>query len=308
MRTCSKLSVLASAVLATGCFAADLDTDVSGVFVCEVDMECPLGQGCIDNLCRDYEEQVGPSVEILDPPMLGVFDPGTASIPVSVRGSNLELSAVDSDGPSVGYIEVYLDGVLVDAITEGSLEDGVQLQGLNAPEEPGLHHIVLAARHLDGERFENDESEAHIAFWIDNGEEQVGILRPAPGSRVQLGTDQLEVEIAALNFTFVNPGFIGPSETERSHEGYVHLFVDADVPGCLPECNFDYQTSIIPQGLSRVNRLRAEQGLLLPDGVGTVTLQIVAQTMANTPYYREEDPVELVYDEVPVQSVLGSGI
>ena len=81
----------------------------------------------------------------------------------------------------------------------------------------------------------------------------------------------------------------------------------ADVPGCLPECNFDYQTSIIPQGLSRVNRLRAEQGLLLPDGVGTVTLQIVAQTMANTPYYREEDPVELVYDEVPVQSVLGSG-
>ncbi len=73
-------------------------------------------------------------------------------------------------------------------------------------------------------------------------------------------------------------------------------------------CNFDYQTSIVPRGLERVTRLRAEQGLLLPEGVGTIRLQIVAQTTSNDPYYREaemEAETGLVYDEVPVQSVVG---
>ena len=172
---------------------------------------------------------------------------------------------------------------------------------------PGLHHVVLSARRLTGERFDGPLSEAHVAFWVDDGEEHVGILSPAPASRVQLGGEALAIEIAALNFTFVNPGFMDPTAGAESHQGYVHLFVDSDVPGCLPECNFEYQTSIIPRGLSRVNRLTAEQGLLLPEGVGTVRLQIVAQTTANLPYYQTNDPVVLVYDEVPVQSVLGSG-
>ncbi len=293
-------------ILASGCFSADLDTSVSSVFVCEDDADCAVGHSCLDGLCRAPGEFNGPTLEIVDPPMLGVFQPGDVNVPVTVQGTTLELSSVEDDSPNVGYIEVYLDGVLVDAVTEGALESGVNLSPLTTPTEPGLHHIVLSARHLDGERFENPESEAHVAFWVDNGEEHVGILSPAPGSRVQIGTGQIEVEIAALNFTFVNPGFLPPTGNGGDHEGYVHLFVDADVPGCLPSCNFDYQTSIIPEGLSRVNRIRAEQGLVLPDGVGTVTLQIVAQTMANTPYYREGDDVELVYDEVPVQSVLGS--
>ncbi len=293
-------------VLGSGCFSAELDTSVSSVFVCEDDTECAVGFSCVEGLCREPGEFNGPSLEIVDPPMLGVFQPGDARISVTVRGTSLDLSSVDDDSPRAGYIEVYLDGVLVDAVTEGALESGVQFSSFETPAEPGLHHVVLSARHLDGERFENIESEAYIAFWVDDGQEHVGILSPAPGSRVQIGTDQLEVEIAALNFTFANPGFLPPGEPGIGQEGYVHLFVDADVPGCLPACNFDYQTSIIPQGLSRVNRIRAEQGLLLPEGVGTVNLQIVAQTMTNSPYYREGDDVELVYDEVPVQSILGS--
>jgi len=300
-------AITIAACLAGGCFSADLDTDVSSVFVCEEDIECPVGLSCAGGLCRSTEDLTGPSIEILDPPMLEIFDIGSTTVPLTVRGSNFELTSVEGESQNAGYIEVYLDGELVDAITGGTLESGIDLPGMAAPTAPGLHHLVLSARRLSGERFESPESEAHVAFWVDDGEEHVGILSPAPASRVQLGEDEMELEIAALNFTFVNPGFMAPSATPGDHEGYVHLFVDSDVPGCLPECNFDYQTSIIPRGLSRVNRLTAEQGLILPDGVGTVKLQIVAQTTANLPYYQSEDPVKLVYDEVPVQSVLGGG-
>lgn len=296
-----------AAGLLGGCFSADLDTDVSSVFVCEDDVECPVGLSCADGLCRSADELNGPTLEIIDPPMLEVFEMGTSTVPLTVRGANLELTLMAGDSASAGFIEVYVDGVLADAITEGTLEDGIELQGMDIPTTPGLHHIVLSARRLSGDRFDSPESEAHVAFWVDDGEEHVGILSPAPASRVQLGEDAMAIEIAALNFTFVNPGFMDPSSTPGDHEGYVHLFVDSDVPGCLPECNFDYQTSIIPQGLARVNRLTADQGLLLPEGVGTIRLQIVAQTTANLPYYQVDDPINLVYDEVPVQSVLGGG-
>lgn len=293
--------------LLSGCFSAELDTDVSSVFVCDMDEDCPVGSSCAGGLCRSADDLTGPSIEILDPPMLQIFDVGTATIPLTVRGSSLDLTTSDNGSANAGYIEIYVDGVLVDAITEGTLESGLDLPDLAMPTNPGLHHVVLSARRLSGERFDGPLSETHVAFWVDDGEEHVGILAPAPASRVQLGGEALEIEIAALNFTFVNPGFMDPSASAGSHEGYVHLFVDSDVPGCLPECNFEYQTSIIPRGLSRVNRLTAEQGLLLPEGVGTVRLQIVAQTTANLPYYQINDPVALVYDEVPVQSVLGSG-
>jgi hypothetical protein len=193
---------------------------------------------------------------------------------------------------------------VIDSIVEGDLEDGIQLDTLPLPQAPGLHHIRLVARHLDGEEFDGERAVAHAAFWVDNHEEQVGILSPPPGTKIPLGDgENLKVEIASLNFTFVNPGFIGPDEVDLTGLGYVHLYVDADVPSCLPGCNFDYQTSIIPAGLSRVNRIIAEEGVLLPEGVGTVKLQIVAQSPENAPYYRDEGTGEVVYYSVAIQSV-----
>ena len=300
------LALCFAALPAAGCFTAELDTDVSSVFVCEADLECPVDFTCAGGLCRSQADLTGPQLEILEPAMLQIYDQGTTAMPVALRGSNLDLTSTPAGSGNAGYIEVYMDGMLIDAITEGELEGGLEMPSLRIPETPGLHHLTLSARQLSGERFDGDESEAHVAFWVDDGEEHVGILSPPPSSRVNLGEDPLEIEIAALNFTFVNPGFMDPNQTTGSHEGYVHLFVDSDVPGCLPACNFDYQTSIIPRGLSRVNRLTAEQGLVLPEGVGTVRLQIVAQSITNVPYYQENDPVDLVYDEVPVQSVIGA--
>jgi hypothetical protein len=287
------------------CYAADLDTDASQVFVCEEDDECPLGQACADGVCSSLSALNGPVLTITSPPSLHVFAQNESTIPLSFEGSSLVLTSDDSDDGSAGYIEIYVDGALVDAVTDGTLEDGIELTSLPMPTVGGLHHVVLSARHIDGGRFDGVDSEAHVAFWVDDGREYVAIVEPPPGTRVDSDDAEVELEVASLNFTLVNPGFVGPDEVSAAPQGYVHIFVDADVPSCLPACNFDYQTSIIPPGLARVTQLRSEQALILPDGVGTVRIQIVAQAISNEPYYRDPEGADLVYYEVPVQSVVG---
>jgi len=287
-----------------GCYSAELDPEVAGVYVCEADIDCALGQVCGGGVCRPEGEPLGPALEVTDPPLLHVFPQGSSNLPISIGGSHLQLTSQESEVLDAGYIEVYVDGALVDAVTDGDLEEGIDLDALAMPQTGGLHHLVISARHLDGQRFDNPESEAHLAFWVDDGAEHVGILSPAPAARVEQDLREVRVEVAALNFTFVNPGFLPPGQNIEPSLGYVHLFIDADVPGCLPTCNYDYQTSIIPPGLARVNRLIAERSLVLPEGLGTVHLQIVAQTPGNTPYYRDESNSDLVYDDVPIQSVL----
>src|SRR5690606_29834320 len=190
-------------------------------------------------------------------------------------------------------------------VTNGDLRNGIDLSTLTLPKVAGLHHVVLLARRHNGEYFENEGAQAHVAFWVDDGREHVGILHPPPASRIPSDAREIGLEVASLNFTFVNPGFLPPDAGVSPGQGYVHLYLDANVPSCLPSCNFDYQNSILPAGLSRVNRIAVEQNLLLPAGVSTIRLQIVAQTTAHTPYYRDEALQEVVYDEIPVQSVLG---
>lgn len=290
----------------SGCYAAELDPDASAVYVCDGDADCPLGQACADSVCRSLAELAGPRIAIDSPPRLHVYSPEDATIPLSFSGENLLLTADESDDVRAGYIEVYLDGTLVDAVTAGDLERGIDMGSLAMPTTGGLHHLVLSPRHLDGGRFETAEPDAHVAFWVDDGREYVAIVEPPPGARYDADDPEVTVEIASLNFTLVNPGFIGPDESGSAPEGYVHIFVDADVPTCLPACNFDYQTSMIPPGLARVTELGAEQALRLPDGVGTVRIQIVAQAITNQPYYRDPEDADLVYYEVPVQAVVGS--
>lgn len=290
--------------LAAGCYTADLDSELSAVFVCEEDFDCALGQACVSGICLNEDDAGGPSLEVLDPPLLGIFAQGEAVLPLSFRGQDLILTGRESGDPRAGYIEIYLDGALVDTVTEGNLAGAIDLHSLSMPRVAGLHHVVLQARRANGEYFDNAASQAHVAFWVDDGREHVGILQPSPAARIPSDSREIGLEVASLNFTFVNPGFLSPEATTPLGEGYVHLYLDANVPGCLPSCNFDYQNSILPAGLSRVNRIAVEQSLLLPDGVGTVRLQIVAQTTAHAPYYRDDDTTDVVYDEIPVQSVL----
>ncbi len=305
MKTNDLLFSLALAATVTGCYGLELDPGIDDVYVCEVDSECALGSACVAGVCRDQASLEGPRIRVLEPPLLAAFPiDQTTAIPIVVGGESLVLSDGDSDDAQAGYIEVLLDGAVVDTITEGDLEAGVSLSSVAAPEAAGLHHIGLVARRLDGEPFNGEDAAVASAFWIDDGREHVGILSPAPGFKVALESEELAIEIASLNFTFVNPGFTDPSEVDQNGSGYVHLYIDANVPNCIPSCNFEHQSAIMPAGLSRVNRLEAERGVLLPGELGTTRIQIVGQNLLQEPYYREGDTTELVFHQVPVQSIV----
>lgn len=302
-------AILGSLVLVTqlgACYQAELDPEALGVYVCEQDSDCALGSACIDGVCDDPDRSDDIALVVQSPAPLDVFPLGsTGAVPLTIGGRGVVLTAALDDAPEAGYIEISLDGALVDTITEGDLEAGIELDSVAFPREPGLHHIRLEARSADGEPLGRDGVSTSTAFWMDDGQEHVGILDPAPGTRLELTNDtQLAVEVASLNFTFANPGFSAPEDLQAERLGYVSLFLNTDIPSCLPDCNFDYQTTIVPAGLSRVNRIKVEQVLDLPEEIGTTQVQIVAQTMANAPYHREAGAGELVYHMVPVQSVV----
>lgn len=301
----SFIPAFAFGLTVSGCYGTSLDSSLDEVFACSEDIDCALGSVCVAQVCRVEAAIEGPRLRVVDPPELAVFPiDKTTSIPLTVEGENLTLTATDSRNSAAGYIEVLLDGAVVDTITEGDLEGGITIDPLVAPTTGGLHHIGLVPRRLNGEPFRGENTAVASAFWIDDGREQVGILSPAPGFKISVDLEEVPLEIASLNFTFINPGFISPDEVAMERAGYVHFYVDADVPTCIPSCNFEHQSVVTPAGLSRVNRIRVDRGVVLPGELGTARLQIVAQDLLQQPYYRDGNVEELVFHQVPVQSVL----
>lgn len=304
LRNAFATAVLGLCVVA--CYDGSLDASLDQVYFCEDDRDCALGSQCIDNACEFPIENLEPTVQIVSPNPLEVFAMGeSTTVPLVIAGARLNLTSQADDDPNAGYIEVLVDGAVVETVTSGDLEEGISIDSLVMPSDPGLHHINLVAYRIDGERFESTKAATSTGFWVDDGTEQIGILNPAPGSRIPLGEGaNLQIEIVGLNFTFVNPGFISSDEVDMPGLGYANLYLDAAVPGCLPECNFEQQNTIIPAGLSRVNRIVAEQGVILPDELGTVQVQIVAQTLTHAPYERTAGAEGFVFHSVPVQSTV----
>ena len=289
-----------------GCYDASLSPSLDDIYVCDADADCALGSRCIDSVCRVLVDEQDPAIQVISPASLDVFEMGAdAAVPIVVAGARLELSNQPDDEINVGYIEVLIDGAVVDTITAGDLEEGVELEGVAMPTEPGLHHISMVARRPNGDAFEGDYAHDSTGFWVDDGQEHIGILSPPPGEKIPLGAGEpLTVDIVSLNFTMANPGFVSPDDVEEPGLGYVHLYLDATLPGCLPSCNFEHQSAIIPAGLSRVNRITAEQAVLLPNELGAVQVQVVAQTLTNAPYLRGGNASDYVFHSVPVQSTV----
>lgn len=289
------------------CYDATLDPDISGVFACEETEECGIGLQCIDAVCVATDQIVGPVIEIQSPPSLAAFRMGVdRDLSLILRGTNLFLTSdPNSRDPLAGYIDVYLDGVIQGTVFSGNLDQGLTVPPLTLPAQPGLHHIRVAAHRIDGAPFTTPQAQANYAFWVDDGHEHIGILEPAPASKVAKNPDgSVRVEVASLNFTFVNPGFVSQEETPADPEGYVSLYVDAQVPECLPACTRQYpqyQATLVPAGLSRVNRIAADQAVFLPDHAGTVKLQVVAQDIVHEPYSRQGSENDFVFHTVPIQ-------
>ncbi len=307
MNTKNGLATLAVGLLASsGCYDGSLDPSLDEIYVCEEDNDCALGSRCLDGLCSLSLDDTSPALQLISPSPLEVFPTGQGgALPLVVAGTRLDLTSQLEESEQAGYVEVLIDGALADTITVGELEAGIELATISIPQDPGLHHVTLVARHPDGSPFEGDRARTSSGFWVDDGKEHIGILSPPPGDKIPLGNgENLAVEVVSLNFTMVNPGFVSPTEVTEPGLGYVHLYLDATLPGCLPACNYEHQSALAPAGLSRVNQLGAEQPVLLPAEIGTVQVQIVAQALTNSPYVRGTDTQEFVFHSVPVQSTV----
>lgn len=304
IRELSTFTVLT--VLTFGCYGGELDPSLNEIYVCEIDEECSVGSRCLENVCTISAEDQDPTLQLLSPAPLEVFSTEQGgALPITVAGARLQLTSQPDGDSNAGYIEILVDGALADTVTAGELDMGVEVPTVSMPTAPGLHHITIVARKVDGTLFEGSRARVSTGFWVDDGREHIGILSPPPGEKLPLGNgENLAVEVVSLNFTMANPGFVSPTEVGEPGLGYVHLYLDATLPGCLPACNFEHQSALIPAGLSRVNQLSMEQAVLLPSEIGTVQVQVVAQTLANTPYQRDTMQGDFVFHSVPVQSTV----
>ena len=300
-------SIVAAAILShvAACYSAEVDPLLEATYACEQDSDCALGQTCLLELCTDGSTLLGPAPEILGPELLQVFPAGTdIMMPIVVGGEGLDLE--EPGGENVageGHIEVRVDGEMFELITAGDLEGRVQTSPLVVPTVAGLHRIQVIARQNDGAAYANAEARATSAFWVDDGEEHVAFLRPTPGTEIPIGEgDQLEIEVVALNFALVNPGLVPTTELQAPGQGHVHVFFDRQIPDCLPDCNFNYESTGFPAE-NPVSRLSVEGGVLGSSTPGTYPLAVVAQDSAHQPYYRASNPEELLFDVINVLMV-----
>ena len=278
------LLLLSPSLTLTGCYDQELDPTLDGVFFCEADADCALGSVCEAQECIRVESVVEPELEVLSPVELQTFasgDPGTLAIAVAGRGMTL-----GETGTNPGYVEVLLDGAAVASFTSGDLALGVENPEVTLPTAPGLHHLSFIAMKPDGTRYDADSAFASVGFWIDDGEEHLGVLRPAPGMNVDANT---VVEVASLNLTLSNPSFTAEDSAEE-RVAYGHLYIDTGVPGCLPDCNQEHHTMVAPSGLSKVNRIVVPDADL-PVKLGTTWIHVVAQSMSQGPYTRTDTSV-----------------
>src|SRR5688572_28512044 len=165
-----------------GCYDAELDPELYGVYACEDDVDCALGSLCVSGRCEaDPSTAPGPSIRILEPPQLDSFPIGEPmNIPITIGGRDLAYTTDQSEaeGSELGYIEVLLDGAIFETISAGELGEGIELDSLFTPAHGGLHHITIVARRLNGDPFDNAASRHSVGFWVDDGLEHVGILEP----------------------------------------------------------------------------------------------------------------------------------
>ncbi|MCR9165052.1 MAG: hypothetical protein ACE37F_34640 [Nannocystaceae bacterium] len=219
-----------------GCYGADFDAALEGVYTCEIidaadpDADCPSAMLCDGSRCVSAL----PSVEVRSPEAREAFD-DAGDVVIRVVGSGLDLGA-DEGEPNAGYIEVTLDDQTVE-VRSGPISDGIVISEFTVADTPGGHRISARALRPDGTPYGNPGASDTRLFWIDDGLPHVAITQPWPGSEIDLGTPLVDFEAAVLNFD------ISVSDTDPARgQGHVHLYYDDLFPACAqdPVCDSGY--------------------------------------------------------------------
>ena len=218
-----------------GCYAAELDEALEGVYSCRItdqddpDVDCPGELSCDGNTCVSQL----PVVEVLSPEERQAFtEPG--NVVIRVRASGIDLNAEDGES-GAGFLRVTLDDQTTD-VRSGPITEGVVVD-FEVPDTPGGHRISARALKPDGSPYRNPEASDSGLFWIDDGLPHVAITKPWPGSDIDIGTPLVDFEAALLNIEFA------VSDTQPADgEGHVHVYYDQTFPACAldPICDSGY--------------------------------------------------------------------
>ncbi len=290
-RMIAGLSLLLAPVIGA-CFTADFDGDADGVFSCQVDADCKETQVC--SILHRCLNNTGPSLQIKGPePLREILIDDADLIQISITGDSLSLV----EGQD--YIEVMLDGQPLVTIIEGDLDAGLIFLADLSGSTAGIHRLTAKAFRADGTEYTNPSALARSLFWLDDGLPHVGIVKPFAGELLRAGED-LEAEVAAINFDFVNPAF--DDEPGVGQHGHVHLYLDKDdFPECLPGCYQSYAENgaLSPEG-DKVERLVTGTIGGVPETGGDVKISVSLNYGTHYPYPADTDIKEVwdtgVYD------------
>ncbi len=316
-------SLSLGAVLLSGCYSAQVDPDLSGVFACDPADEtaaCPAGQICVNERCVDMEGV--PSLTILNPEegdreLTEVADytiPGPEATPVSVnltfQGSNLDLitrSAANEHEFGQGYVAIYVDGSEVATLEDGNVAERNSVM-LEISPEPGPHRIAIQAMRNDGVDYDNPEAFATRLIWLENVDTVgmrpfVAIRSPWPGTSFNLEDQEVEIQVMTLNFTLE----ASDSSQQAEARGHAHIYYDETFPGCaLDEICDDGYIGVAAAAINNEQFSRGE--ILLPasneDGTTlTAVLRNINHLIYQFPYGCEADMPEtcqLAFDGIEI--------
>ncbi len=304
------LPALSVLLFGHGCLQDEVDAADPGVFSCESEVDCGDEEFCVLGRC---ETDAPPRLEIRDPEQFeiiatqeGVGSTMPLSLVIGGNGLALVEQGAETGSGAEGYVEVWLDGVSVGELTQGGLSGNVILTIPAFEATPGAHLIVARAFRSDGTPYDNPAAEAVSLVWVDDGQPQVGIVRPVPGTVVDVAATSIDVEVATLNFSIVPAAATRPED-----HGHAHIHYDDVFPTCVddPLCDCCYiaiaspgTSDVPPQGFL----LNWTEAVTLPaasEGAGRISA--VLRSTNHTPFYAEEG--RTVFNSVEVQRVARGG-
>lgn len=277
-------ALLTVPTLVGGCFTADLDPTLAGVFACDVDDDCPSAMACINEVCESGDP---PTVAINFPEdeqrfEITDFDVGAQrEIEMTLAGT---LDVTEPGGEHVfgeGHIEITVDGRVAGQVTSGALS-GVLPFPVAIENTLGAHRIAARAIRNDGTPYDHAGGTATRLFWVKDGATPlVGIKQPWPGTEFDLSKAKTGVEAAVLNFTLAPAVMNGDN---ASGVGHVHIYYNDNITDCLanPTCDKAYLNTIVEAGMIST--------VQLPDSPeGTFNLNVVLRNIDHSLYLFPED-------------------